>query len=1150
MARDLKRAIFIGVGGSGGTTLRYLYRELELRLGERSWDRGMPDGWQFLHVDVAEKPDGIYGDVPRDLVDPEHFFGLAKEPLDMAAYLNMIPQTSPDVLAGWSPSPRGSYGSLWLGAGQRRAVGRVVAMTHLSGLQNRINNMRTKMESDISGMQEVAKAFGVDADTDSAPNVYLISSLGGGSGSGVFLDVSLLLETMKIRHATVLFTPDVFDELTTATGMNRNSLKFAISGNTLGAMSELLSAHEHQGPYSPADSAVLRLSGTNNVTEGRRTTETHFFIGRRGMGGFELPTQNSVYHAAARALTAITVNGQLAEQMSNYVMQNSTSLSPVSQALVAQAHIIREQTVQAGMSFGYAAVSVGRQAFAAYAAERLTRQLVAELADDDAAIKKLVERDNSRFLEKSRFFAEQCGLREVSADFNQITDAIRGGRLELMKEITDAVKRAVADGLKKKSTNINPEEWNARIETDFKAAIKTATADFSGRMLTNAKAWTTSIQPVVLEQTVASAAKNGLGMTIAFLEQLEIDLNTAIDELRADVPSYRNEIPRALAQAKESLTALGKKVRLVVGEENDKGPISMALEGRRNAFSWQCESDVRALTADLISDFTRNFLKPLTFELKRARGQFQVDIERTGVKEVWSDWATGPVPTRLQPSENEVFLETTDTFANSFDVELQDSLNANTPSMALSLASAEVLSGVWPGRETQSDESMNRRLATVDERFAHQTRIIVNALWGPEIPSVRPESGASVASFEVDLDVSDLLQTAKQWTRERVGFKNFSQITMSDYLYEPVPDQADRRQKFAEALSEAFQKAALMVRVDSDLLQALVGTSEIGEDHQITTIPILLKSKNGKRTTEGDEVMNVLTGIGGMDGPQAEAMFDQKSTVKQVEIVCFTNQRVHPFAISSVVAPIAEAWAQASMSPNDRAQFWQLRRAKTLASFVPVAPTVQLRMARGWIVARLLGYIDESALTKFLDTNGQSALTIYDPGATTPNGKLHFPAGLLDGGPPGIPMAPETVFPSLIESMPLAYLALASGSAEELGAYTRMAVLGTNLGTTELNNWIQTGILPNLRDSEGCPVVVKTDWSSLTDAESRTDVVLKNLEMRRESLQPYIDRLADMDNLDSLDRVWELRDQLVKAIETLEQDVRNMSSGQRNNDIA
>ena len=54
-----RRVVFVGLGGSGGKTLRFLKRDLRHWLTEHNWpeSRGIPEGFQFLHIDTPTVQD-------------------------------------------------------------------------------------------------------------------------------------------------------------------------------------------------------------------------------------------------------------------------------------------------------------------------------------------------------------------------------------------------------------------------------------------------------------------------------------------------------------------------------------------------------------------------------------------------------------------------------------------------------------------------------------------------------------------------------------------------------------------------------------------------------------------------------------------------------------------------------------------------------------------------------------------------------------------------------------------------------------------------------------------------------------------------------------------------------------------------------------
>ena len=68
--------ILVGLGGSGGKTLRFVKRELAARLAEKGWDNGIPDAWQFLHIDTPTVADGHELNDRVDQLAEDEYFGL------------------------------------------------------------------------------------------------------------------------------------------------------------------------------------------------------------------------------------------------------------------------------------------------------------------------------------------------------------------------------------------------------------------------------------------------------------------------------------------------------------------------------------------------------------------------------------------------------------------------------------------------------------------------------------------------------------------------------------------------------------------------------------------------------------------------------------------------------------------------------------------------------------------------------------------------------------------------------------------------------------------------------------------------------------------------------------------------------------------
>ena len=72
----LSKFLLVGVGGSGGKTLRALKNNLELRLTQAGWDTGLPAAWQLLHIDSPVIQDGT--GFPAPMLPATDYMGLSK----------------------------------------------------------------------------------------------------------------------------------------------------------------------------------------------------------------------------------------------------------------------------------------------------------------------------------------------------------------------------------------------------------------------------------------------------------------------------------------------------------------------------------------------------------------------------------------------------------------------------------------------------------------------------------------------------------------------------------------------------------------------------------------------------------------------------------------------------------------------------------------------------------------------------------------------------------------------------------------------------------------------------------------------------------------------------------------------------------------
>ena len=174
-------------------------------------------------------------------------------------------------IAGWRVNPSHDITPPYLGAGQKRAVGKIVAISEVSRIGRAIDAATSKLAAPSVQPQLdlVNDAMGCKDDGNQAKaTVVVISSLAGGSGSGIFLD---LIEMLKMRAAagnewldtsllTVLYASDTFMHLEAKD-------KPGVEANSAAALSEFLSAFEHEDAVASNERQLVEGGAGSKAVE-------------------------------------------------------------------------------------------------------------------------------------------------------------------------------------------------------------------------------------------------------------------------------------------------------------------------------------------------------------------------------------------------------------------------------------------------------------------------------------------------------------------------------------------------------------------------------------------------------------------------------------------------------------------------------------------------------------------------------------------------------------------------------------------------------------------------------------------------------------------------------------------------------------------
>lgn len=1116
-AIPLRRMLMIGVGGSGGKTLRFVRRELRRRLLEVGFDNDyFPKSWQFIQVDAPRVADGSEAGLPSTL-PANDYVGVAITDTPYDRYdESMVTKsaTAAEAVAGWRPDPNKVLSSIdpTTGAGQLRAIGRVIYTAGISRVARRIGQAVLDLQSAEADEHhnQVQDGLGIKRPPGQkdTPLVVVVSSLSGGSGSGMFLDVCDLLRFMSARDDTyrwlrepyaILFAPDVFDEL-------QDLARGGVEPNALAALSELMAGSWDVDAFNPSDQAFLVAAGVQGGVPGKikRGPGYPFIVGRTN-GEITLKNQVAVYRAMGTMLAVVASHPEVQSSLAAYSRANWT----LTQQYGGDAPFLPAQPKSLS-ALGYASVGMGRDLFAQYASERLARACIERVLrahhTDEVPQRVTPEAARDAVVDKHyELFVGACGLSERGTEHNQILDEIRHQQTVVDQMATE--RDALVAQLRRQAP-VSPAEWASKIEGRVTDLRETFLGTCRREREANAKAWCESIQERVLATVARYTANYGLPVTVELLHRL-VGPDGELSDVVAELGNEQSHHERQGVQVRGSAgRILGEWSANVLPPENEL--LRQATTESMYQLWWQSEADAAALTADVIADMRRGFLVPLHRTL--ADGLAALSRESTDEPSrisAFSLWPEYGVPDELRPPENEFLLESVDTYPKSFDVQVGATVGEGTFAAAETQVIEEIVTGLWNGR-TQNEEPVT-----------DQTVFELQRRWKTGVPALgagREES----ALVDVHLTLTEVLRRAREWVYEpdrAIGA--FVRETLKDYL-DPGGSvsgaEADqRRQRFAENLRAAMGAAKPLAALDPVLVDQLYRGLQAPPQPIISPMPF---PPHHPARAVAEEVLTATGVSAGILGD----CFGQEPRAT-VHVSRLLAAPFDPVVFESLTGPIRASWARSQQGNGNRSLvegFWTWRRAQQLDKFVPVPSDILAAMVRGWYTARLLDWASQ-----YDEMSPEEQWVLSAKGET-----LHFPNPLLG-------TAPTTAFdvlPALLESLPLAMLDYSANRRETSMAYARLQDLGTSAqpggqyvkANRELGTWIGQGTFGTGLTT---PAPVKAgpvgNGPADEDAQAaRKDASTTTLSLFLEDFNAAVEAGAPSDNPREyrlVERCWELR---------------------------
>lgn len=1012
----MRRFLVVGCGGSGGATLSLMMDQLRSELHTAGIEKLLA-GWQFVHIDVpsaAESgPEGL-ANVPAQGgsyvgCGPQ---GSSYAVLDGALSQRLAAESALDTIATWTPrNPQEVSIPISAGAGQYRAIGRMITLSKAAEIHARLQaawDTLFRVET-VSEMSTVDVPGMGRFDPNEPPLVLVVSSMAGGAGASMALDVCRLLTLVTGLDPRLMgvfmVTPDIFDSLP-------QSAIIGVRANALAMLGEIVASQS--GAAREHDVRILRALGHHHG-EGEPIPFARVFPVGRYIGAdrtlFGDGSQYAVYRGLARGLAGLMMSGRASDQFVAYDLGNTAS--PVGDRDLLGWGISSWDVLPWG-TYGFSSLSMGRDRYAEYAAQRLARSCVDKLLDGH--MQKGNPASSTEQLDSllSSQWAALCGELGLppSAGDEQTRVSQLGRWIGTEAFTADTVAATVNNLIDRQLRNHLPnpegvaaEQWVPTMRQavhNRRAELARACADAAYAM---AFQWHQDFATRLDKVVGAAVASLGLPFAREVVDQLRRHID---DQLTAGVAQLGNMGPPDIVAISPQVDAGLKSLHGVM--TNTDQIVAAVVDGFRATVRRQLFADAAARIADVMRVLGVELLVPLRDRLSEAMVQLEiarsepptdVGLARLATDQyaAWPADADELVPSRFAEANNEVLLINSTAFKGRYEADLPKAVagaNAMIPlQSAIEEATTRVILGEWQ---------------TTGGVAAPGGLIERTATWVTRALGTDPETGRarvpSIAQFDIHTRPVELLRRARLYV-ERPGesFAEFCKVSLRDYVQGAGASESElvaRRRDIATKFAEALSLARPLASVNDQALQRVHPGQQTEYRYKFSEIPFAGQPVD----RELFEVIRNNPRIDQATKDNYGRSLSDEDSVTRIDIFG-SYPNYSPLAFDSVLKPAAQQWAQTA-GPG-RGAFWKYRRSRPLSASLPMTDEQRFAMTGGWFVGQLLGRIQIPA-SPFTEP-----VRIYD----ADSGQwLNFPNPLLT--PPSAFHAPYDWLPAVLESILLA----------------------------------------------------------------------------------------------------------------------------------
>ena len=1090
----LQKFLFIGLGGSGGKTLRFLKRDIRQWMESNGQGNRVPEGWKFLHIDTPTTPDGNeINDIVPQLAEDE-YLGLINVGIDMHAVQSNLDSKNNlhSEMRSWRIPPSRVLVPLDEGAGQFRAIGRTVAMWTSGRMKQIIAEALDELsEAEVqSQLKTISNDVNGDDTGESKTHVIIVSSLAGGTGAGLIQDVCDIIRAMGNTEYSnqifgILYAAEAFDALV-------SDQTKGVQPNTLAAVSELLNGHWHNGDKDANANNETNPVIHDEVLKGaglpsqilRSGPNFPFLVGRKGTGGIDYESPIKLFEMVGRSLLSWVTSPTVQDKFIAYTITNwetaaeGRDMDDAENDQLVNRGSKDEHGLPAFSGLGFGRLSVGTDYFEEYATQRIVRSAHAQAKDfhdtsdlakeykeslgtnDANEVAKKLAKDN---LDK---FLSLAKLDEVGPEANDIIDDLKpDDNSRLRSELDKTVKKLAQ--LDKPGIKQSSNDWRLAISKAMTLAKQDYRKAYRDGMNTKSGVWVGLSQERVISAVEWFLSRIGIEATSRLCALAGEILETkTVNDLEAEAQTaYGYSEGNGNAACEFGL-------KEIVGQD---GNLPSEAEILQTAYKKCCNNEAfygeylrKTRAKELCGEISEKLLKPLAKSLHDAQMKAGTDWNNAskGDKPIASfiPWNDEEPPGAVMPPAGEFTLIEPKEYPDIFMDLMRKQTSQSEDDAVQRSAQRAVLCTDWLREKEDTNSKEIRELLTIDVKSSWSP----SADWLDELPTN--------LRVVIQTDKDSLLRRARYWLREQgTPMGEFMATSIRSYLgdgdihaAEKLTDmeRESRRSRFMAQFIATYESSAPLVNIDpSCLIQVHKNSAQNGLALERVFSEIPLDSH-----PVGAEMMEYLESKEQKTNDHNSATLNIDSNINHIDITAFLAAPVSPMVIDSIWKPIAETY-ETTKAAGGMSSFWLRRRARPFEKFIPAPQQTIMAMIRGWVTARFLGILSESQI----GAEG-TQISIGMPGKLEPS---KFPFPLLTK-----PWKKLDELPVVLESLGLAYMEVNTrDNLKPLSPYIRLRDLGSQVEkptlfdyetlSEPLRSWIETGKFP----SEGLttPTLAKYD---------------------------------------------------------------------------